>query len=52
MVLLGVGAALMIMSLFRPVASWDGWFTWSVKSKGLALTGSFHSPVFLSPSYN
>jgi hypothetical protein len=51
-VLLGVGAALMIMSLFRPVASWDGWFTWSVKSKGLALTGSFHSPVFLSPAYN
>ena len=23
-----------------------------MKSKGLALTGSFHSPVFLSPSYN
>ena len=33
MVLLGVGAALMIMSVFRPVASWDGWFTWSVKIK-------------------
>src|SRR4029453_1906907 len=26
-VLVAVGSALMIMSLFRPVASWGGWFT-------------------------
>ena len=47
----GVGLALMIMSLFRPVASWDAWFTWSIKSKGLAVAGSFDAPVFLSRSY-
>ena len=52
MALLGVGSGLMIMSLFRPVPSWDAWFTWSLKSKGLALAGSFQSPVFLSPAYN
>ena len=52
MVLLGVGAALMIMSLFRPVPAWDAWFTWSLKSKGLAAAGSFQSPVFLSPTYD
>jgi hypothetical protein len=51
-VLLGVGSALMILSLFRPVAGWDAWFTWSLKSKGLAVAGSFQSPVFLSPAYS
>ncbi len=50
-VLLAVGAALMVMSLFRPVPSWDGWFLWSLKAKGLASAGSFRSPVFLSPAY-
>ena len=50
--LVGVGLALMAMSWFRPVAGWDGWFQWSLKSKGLASTGSFHSPVFVSPAYS
>jgi hypothetical protein len=49
--LLAVGSALMVMSLFRPVPSWDAWFLWSVKAKGLASAGSFRSPVFLSPLY-
>jgi hypothetical protein len=47
-----VGLALMTMSMFRPVAGWDAWFTWSIKSKGLAVTGSFDSPVFLSQAYS
>jgi hypothetical protein len=50
-VLLVAGAALMVMSLFRPVPSWDAWFLWSLKAKGLASAGSFDSPVFLSPAY-
>jgi hypothetical protein len=52
LLLFGVGFALMIMSLFRPVASWDAWFTWSIKAKGLAVAGSFDSPIFLSQTYN
>ncbi len=52
LLLFGTGSALMAMSFFRPVASWDAWFQWSLKSKGLALTGSFQSPIFLSPAYN
>jgi hypothetical protein len=49
--LLVVGGALMILSLFRPVPSWDAWFLWSLKAKGLASAGSFNSPVFRSPAY-
>jgi hypothetical protein len=52
LLIFGVGFALMIMSLFRPVASWDAWFTWSIKSKGLAVAGSFDSPIFMSQAYN
>jgi len=52
LLLVGTGSVLMAMSLFRPVASWDAWFQWSLKSKGLASAGSFHSPIFLSPVYN
>jgi hypothetical protein len=52
LLIVGVGFALMIMSLFRPVASWDAWFTWSIKAKGLAVAGSFDSPIFLSQTYN
>jgi len=52
LLIFGVGFALMIMSLFRPVASWDAWFTWSIKAKGLAVAGSFDSPIFLSQTYN
>jgi hypothetical protein len=50
--LLCAGSALMMMALFRPVAGWDGWFQWSLKSKGLASAGSFDSPVFVSPAYS
>ena len=50
--ILGLGLALMAMSLERPVPSWDAWFTWSLKSKALAATHSFSAPVFLSPAYN
>jgi hypothetical protein len=50
-VLLVAGGALMILSLFRPVPSWDAWFLWSLKAKGLASAGSFNSPVFLSRAY-
>lgn len=50
-VLAVAGCALMLMSLFRPVPSWDAWFLWSLKAKGLASAGSFQSPVFLSPVY-
>jgi hypothetical protein len=52
LLIFGVGFALMIMSLFRPVAGWDAWFTWSIKAKGLAVAGSFDSPIFLSQAYN
>jgi hypothetical protein len=45
------GCALMLMSFFRPVPSWDAWFLWSLKAKGLASAGSFQSPVFLSSVY-
>jgi hypothetical protein len=50
-VLTAAGCGLMLMSLFRPVPSWDAWFLWSLKAKGLATAGSFQSPVFLSPVY-
>ncbi len=51
LMLLGAGAVLLAMSFFRPVPSWDAWFQWSLKSKGLALARSFESPVFVSPAY-
>lgn len=51
LVLAVVGGALMLMSFFRPVPSWDAWFLWSLKAKGLASAGSFESPVFLSSAY-
>ncbi len=51
LVLAIAGSALMVMSLFRPVPSWDAWFLWSLKAKGLASAGSFDSPVFVSPTY-
>lgn len=54
-VLLGVvgvvGLALLAMSLFRPVAWWDGWMTWSLKAKSLALTGDYSGAVFAEPIY-
>ena len=52
LLILAVGIALMGMSLWRPVASWDAWFTWSIKAKGLAVARSFDSPVFVSRSYD
>jgi hypothetical protein len=51
LLLVAAGGALMLMSFFRPVPSWDAWFLWSLKAKGLASAGSFHSPVFLSSVY-
>lgn len=44
----GVGTVLLVLATMRPVASWDGWFMWSLKSKSLAVEGSFSTPVFLS----
>lgn len=49
--LLCVGAVMIVMATMRPVASWDGWFMWSLKSKSLAAEGSFFTPVFLSEDY-
>jgi hypothetical protein len=51
LLLAAAGCAIMLMSFFRPVPSWDAWFLWSLKAKGLASAGSFDSPVFLSSVY-
>ena len=47
-----VGAVILALSTLRPVAGWDGWFMWSLKSKSLAAAGSFSTPVFLSSTYS
>lgn len=47
----GIGLVLLVLATMRPVASWDGWFMWSLKSKSLAAEGSFFTPVFLSEVY-
>jgi hypothetical protein len=48
---LAVGACLLVLSVFRPIPEWDGWMTWSLKAKALAVAGSFNGPVFRSPTY-
>jgi hypothetical protein len=48
---LAVGACLLVLSVFRPVPEWDGWMTWSLKAKALAVDGSFYGPVFGSSTY-
>ena len=50
-VVLMIGSALMLMSVFRPIPSWDAWFMWSLKAKGLASAGSFDSLVFVGRAY-
>jgi hypothetical protein len=46
-----IGGCLLALSLFRPVPAWDGWMTWSLKAKALAVDGSFYGPVFGSSTY-
>jgi hypothetical protein len=46
-----IGGCLMALALFRPVPAWDGWMTWSLKAKALAVDGSFNGPVFGSSTY-
>jgi len=46
-----VGAVLLTLSVFRPVAWWDGWMVWSMKAKALAASGNFSGPVFTDPVY-
>ena len=48
---MAVGACLLVLSVFRPVPEWDGWMTWSLKAKALAVDGGFSGPVFESPTY-
>jgi hypothetical protein len=48
---LAIGGCLLILSLFRPVPAWDGWMTWSLKAKALAVDGNFYGSVFESPAY-
>jgi hypothetical protein len=52
LLLLCVGALVLALATMRPVAGWDGWFMWSLKSKSLAAEGSFSTPVFLSATYD
>lgn len=46
-----VGAVLLLLAVWRPVAWWDGWMIWSLKAKALAATGDFSGPVFTNPVY-
>ena len=46
-----VGICLLVLATLRPVPTWDVWSVWSLKAKGLALNGSFESPVFHDPAY-
>jgi len=46
-----IGGCLLALSLFRPVPAWDGWMTWSLKAKALAVDGDFYGPVFGSSTY-
>lgn len=46
------GGVLLVMSLWRPVASYDGWAIWSLKAKALAQFDTFDNPVFTAPIYD
>jgi hypothetical protein len=48
---LAVGGCLLMLSVFRPVPAWDGWMTWSLKAKALAVDGNFYGSVFEAPTY-
>jgi hypothetical protein len=48
---LAVGGCLLVLAVFRPVPAWDGWMTWSLKAKALAVDGSFSGSVFNSSVY-
>jgi hypothetical protein len=48
---LAVGGCLLVLSIFRPIPAWDGWMTWSLKAKALAVDGGFYGSVFESPTY-
>jgi hypothetical protein len=48
---LGIGGCLLLLSVFRPVPAWDGWMTWSLKAKALAVDGNFYGLVFEAPPY-
>jgi hypothetical protein len=48
---LAVGGCLLVLSVFRPVPAWDGWMTWSLKAKALAVDGNFYGSVFEAPAY-
>jgi hypothetical protein len=48
---LAIGGCLLLLSVFRPVPAWDGWMTWSLKAKALAVDGNFYGLVFESPAY-
>ena len=49
--ILAIGGCLLVLSVFRPVPAWDGWMTWSLKAKALAVDGSFYGSVFESSTY-
>lgn len=46
------GGVLLVISLWRPVAAYDGWAIWSLKAKALAQFDSFDNPVFTAPIYD
>lgn len=46
------GGVLLVMSLWRPVAAYDGWAIWSLKAKALAQYDTFDNPVFTAPIYD
>jgi hypothetical protein len=48
---LAIGSCLLLLSVFRPVPAWDGWMTWSLKAKALAVDGNFYGSVFEAPTY-
>jgi hypothetical protein len=48
---LAIGGCLLVLSVFRPVPAWDGWMTWSLKAKALAVDGNFYGSVFEAPTY-
>jgi hypothetical protein len=49
--ILAIGGCLLVLSVFRPVPAWDGWMTWSLKAKALAVDGNFYGSVFEAPAY-
>src|SRR5215211_213577 len=48
---LAIGGCLLLLSVSRPVPAWDGWMTWSLKAKALAVDGNFYGSVFEAPTY-